>query len=77
MMTGNIVASTMPLINDDCYDATPRGFEISNDFVQLAPSPTPPCVGMLTVGDPMFTAPATGDFHTNNPAASGFGAYGM
>ncbi len=72
---GNLFGGTSALINDACYDATSRGFTISDDFLQTAPGTLPPCVNKLTTGDPRFVDPAGGDFHPMNPAASSFGAY--
>jgi hypothetical protein len=74
--TRNILAASNRILND-CYDSAPRGFGLTDNLVQGA---TPAgaagnCISGSLVADPMFGDAASGDFHPQNAAASGYGAY--
>lgn len=75
-ITANIVVAANRVLND-CYDAQPRGYAMTDNLVQGA-MPTGDagnCVSGSTIADPMFQSPAAADFHPQNPAASAYGAY--
>lgn len=74
--TKNIFSTAKAMLND-CYDATGRGFSVTDDvvFASANTTGTSACVSAIVTVDPQFTNAATGDFHTANPAVTGYGAY--
>jgi hypothetical protein len=75
-VTGNIMVSSGRILND-CYDAQPRGYLLSDNVAQGA-RPTGAagnCISTSLAADPMFVNAASADFHTGNPAVSSYGAY--
>jgi hypothetical protein len=62
---------------NDCYDATGRGFSVTDDVNFGAPSVTggAACVSAIVTVDPQFVNAAGADFHPQNAAVAGYGAY--
>jgi len=75
LATKNIFAASKAMLND-CYDATPRGFSVSDNVVFSSASTTgdASCVSKVITADPGFASPTTFDFHTG-AAVAGYGAY--
>ena len=75
-VTRNILATQGQVLND-CYDAFPRGYVLVDNVVQgtLPAGAAGNCVSQSVVADPMFVDAATADFHAQNAAVSGYGAY--
>ncbi len=74
-ITRNILVGHQVL--NDCYDAAPRGYAVSDDLVQGAvPSGAAgTCVSGLTSADPGFADAGAFDLRALAPAAAGYGAY--
>ncbi len=75
-IAGNIIVAVNRVLNS-CYDAQPRGYNLTDNLVQGA-MPTGDagnCISSAIVADPMFNDAAAADFHTQNVAASAYGAY--
>jgi hypothetical protein len=75
-VTRNIIVAANRILNN-CYDSQPRGYALTDNIVQgTAPSGTAGnCISGSTSADPVFSDAATGNFHTQNAAVSGYGAY--
>ena len=75
-ITLNIIVATRSILND-CYDSLPRGFSLTDNSVQgtATSGGDGNCISASTSADPMFASVATADFHTQNPAVIGYGAY--
>lgn len=75
LATKNVFAASKAMLND-CYDATPRGFSLSDNVVFSSANTTgdASCVSKVVTADPGFTSPTTFDFHTG-AAVAGYGAY--
>ena len=75
-ITLNIIVATRSILND-CYDSLPRGFSLTDNSVQgtATSGGEGNCISASTSADPMFASVATADFHTQNPAVIGYGAY--
>jgi hypothetical protein len=70
----NIVSAGNKVLND-CYDAQPRAFLLTDNVVQGTLPSAAGCLSASVSVDPMFINSATFDFHTRNTAVSGYGAY--
>jgi hypothetical protein len=70
----NILVASGKVLNN-CYDSAGRGFAFKDNWVQgTLPSGTAGnCISNSTNGDPQFAAAS--DFHPQNDAAEGFGAF--
>ena len=75
-VTRNIIVAANRILND-CYDAQPRGFSLTDNIVQgAAPSGSAGnCIESSTSADPAFAGTASGDFHPQNAAVASYGAY--
>lgn len=72
-ITKNVFVSSAKLINN-CYDAASQSFSIEDNVVSGA-SASGNCVSSVVSIDPNLAAPESGDFHAQNSAADGYGAY--
>lgn len=76
-INANIIVGFNSILNN-CYDSTPRGFDLVDNCVQGAATSggDGSCISASISVDPMFANAAAADFHTQNPAVVGYGAYG-
>lgn len=74
--TRNILAAGTQVLNS-CYDALPRKYTLVDNVVQgtVPAGAAGNCISQSVVQAPMFVGPAAADFHTQNAAVSGYGAY--
>ncbi len=72
-ITGNIFAVGYQLLND-CYSSASAGFSLEDNVV-FGSGSTGDCISGSTAADPQFESAATGDYHPNNAAVAGYGAY--
>lgn len=72
----NIFAAGNTLIND-CRDATAHAFALRDNVVlgTVVTGAAGNCVTATVMADPAFVNAAGGDFHAENSAVSGYGAY--
>jgi hypothetical protein len=75
-ITRNIIVAAHQVLND-CYDAGPRDYVLTDNVTQgsLPTGEAGSCISDSVEQDPRFVAAASGDFHTQNPAVDGYGAY--
>jgi hypothetical protein len=75
-VTRNILSAGAQVLNN-CYDAFPRHYALVDNVVQgtVPAGAAGNCISQSVVQAPMFVGSATADFHTQNAAVSGYGAY--
>ncbi len=75
-ITANIIVAFDSMLNN-CYDSLPRGFSLTDNWVQgtATSGGDGNCISASISADPMFANAALADFHTQNPAVVGYGAY--
>ena len=69
----NIFAVGNRLLNN-CYSSASTDFSIEDNVVFGADS-TGECISGSIAADPQFADASSGDYHPNNPAVAGYGAY--
>jgi hypothetical protein len=72
-VSGNIFAVGHQVLNS-CYSAAAAGFSVIDNVV-LGTGSTGGCISRSITADPQFADAANSDFHPNNPAVAGYGAY--
>ena len=72
-VSGNIFAVGYQVLND-CYSAAAAGFSIEDNVVS-GDDATGDCISGSIAADPQFEDAAGGDYHPNNAAVAGYGAY--
>ena len=72
-VSGNIFAVGYQVLND-CYSAAAAGFSLEGNVV-FGDDATGDCISGSIAADPQFEDAAGGDYHPNNAAVAGYGAY--
>ncbi len=76
MVTKNIISAGVEVMNN-CYDAAPRSYSISDNVVQgtVPTGASANCISGSVTADPMFVDSANANFHTMNASVAAYGAY--